>query len=56
MTAPVLRKIIPGATPGADNMFIMHFMVPHNMQASAPAPTDPQVYLTTLPPMKVYVK
>ncbi|XP_052702441.1 heme-binding protein 2-like [Crassostrea angulata] len=57
MTAPVLRTVIPGV--GRNNqqtMMEMHFMIPHNMQPFPPAPTDPTVYITTLPPLDVYVK
>ncbi|XP_069136615.1 heme-binding protein 2-like [Argopecten irradians] len=55
MTAPVLKRHAPGATPGAPSTHIMYFMVPHNMHASTPTPTDPSVYLVSLPPMIVYV-
>ncbi|XP_033750423.1 heme-binding protein 2-like [Pecten maximus] len=55
MTAPVLKRHVPGATPQAPSTHIMYFMVPHDMQVSTPAPTDPSVYLVSLPPMVVYV-
>ncbi|XP_069136614.1 heme-binding protein 2-like [Argopecten irradians] len=55
MTAPVLRRHVPGATPTTPSTYVMYFFVPHNMQTSAPAPTDPSVYLVDLPPMIVYV-
>ncbi|OWF47548.1 heme-binding protein 2-like [Mizuhopecten yessoensis] len=55
MTAPVLKHETPGATPGAASTHIMYFMVPHDMRVSTPAPTDPSVYLVTLPSMVVYV-
>ncbi|XP_060062814.1 heme-binding protein 2-like [Ylistrum balloti] len=56
MTAPVLKRHVPGANPQAASTHIMYFMVPHKMQDSTPAPTDPSVYFVTLPPMVVYVK
>ncbi|KAK3096902.1 hypothetical protein FSP39_004603 [Pinctada imbricata] len=56
MTAPVLNIVTPGSTNEQSSVYEMHFMIPHNMQPFPPAPTEPTVYITTLPPMDVYVK
>lgn len=57
MIGPWLMTVIPGV--GRNNqqtVMEMHFMIPHNMQPFPPAPTDPTVYITMLPPLDVYVK
>lgn len=58
MTVPVLTRISPGAGPACTSNFSMAFYQPSAYQAapaSAPAPSDPAVKLTSLPAMDVYV-
>lgn len=56
MTAPVLLKVEHGPGPTCESFFYQHFMVPFEFQNNPPAPTDPDVYITELPPFDVYVK
>jgi len=56
MTAPVLTTVAHGAGPNCASNFTMHFMLPHNNWAAPIAPTERGVFITTLPPMDVYVR
>ncbi|XP_064635331.1 heme-binding protein 2-like [Lineus longissimus] len=56
MTCPVLTKIKPGPGPTCESNFTRSFMVPFSHQPSAPAPTDKDVYLNSMPEMTVYVR
>jgi hypothetical protein len=57
MTAPVLNKVIPGAGPNCNSTFIVSFFTPYDYQTAAgpPAPTSPEVYIQTIPPLYVAV-
>ncbi|XP_052697489.1 heme-binding protein 2-like isoform X2 [Crassostrea angulata] len=57
MISPMLMTVYPGVGRNYEQSVMeMHFMIPHHMQPFPPAPTDPTVYITMLPPMDVYVK
>lgn len=56
MTAPVLTNITHGAGPDCESLFEMHFMIPFDLQEDTPIPTDPKLYITTLPQIEAYVK
>ena len=56
MTCPVLETVLHGVGPDCESNFTYHFMVPFVLQNSAPKPTNPAVYLTTLPEMSIYVR
>ena len=52
MTAPVAVQVIPGAGPFCQSTFIVSFFVPTLYQspnAAPPAPTNPDVFVETLP-------
>jgi len=55
MTAPVLMKVEHGQGPNCASNFTMHFMLPHDDWTSPIKPSNPNVYINTLPPMEVYV-
>ena len=54
MTAPVLDEI--DSLPNGLYNVTRRFMIPFEHQANPPAPTDPTVFITRLPAMKVYVE
>ncbi|KAJ8304508.1 hypothetical protein KUTeg_018091 [Tegillarca granosa] len=56
MTAPVLTNITHGAGPDCESLFEMHFMIPFDLQDDTPSPTDPKLYITTLPQIEAYVR
>uniref|UniRef100_K1PEJ3 Uncharacterized protein n=1 Tax=Magallana gigas TaxID=29159 RepID=K1PEJ3_MAGGI len=57
MIYPMLMTVYPEVGRNYEQSVMeMHFMIPHHMQPFPPAPTDPTVYITMLPPMDVYVK
>ncbi|XP_064635818.1 heme-binding protein 2-like [Lineus longissimus] len=56
MTCPVLTKVTPGQGPACESNFTESFMVPFSHQPKAPAPSDKDVYLSSMPEMTVYVK
>merc|ERR1711954_173421 len=56
MTAPVSMRIIPGPGPNCESNVTMSFLIPANLQETAPEPTDSQVYLEDRPEMKVASK
>ncbi len=60
MTAPVITKVEPGtclnpAQPCPD-LETMCFYLPKDHQDNTPVPNNPQVTVTTLPEMTVYVR
>ena len=55
MTAPVLNSIIPGPGPACANNFTMSFFVSPK-EGQPPQPSDPEVALTSLPKLRVYVR
>ena len=55
MTVPVATKITPGRGAHGATKFVVLFFVPFKYQATAPAPTNPNVELIKLPPMRAYV-
>ncbi|XP_026055715.1 heme-binding protein 2-like isoform X1 [Carassius auratus] len=56
MTAPVIVKVIESASKWQSSVYVLSFLLPSNYQASPPKPTDPSIYFTDTPDMKVYVK
>ncbi|XP_052792015.1 heme-binding protein 2-like [Mya arenaria] len=56
MTAPVVTEIVHGPGPDCESNFTMHFMVPFDLQANPPAPTESSVFIKRVPEMTVYVK
>jgi len=56
MTAPVVTEIIHGAGPDCESNFTMHFMVPFDLQANPPQPTEAGVFIKRVPEMTVYVR
>ncbi|XP_043091633.1 heme-binding protein 2 [Puntigrus tetrazona] len=56
MTAPVLIKVNDSASLWQSSVYGLSFLLPSKHQANPPKPTDPSVYLTNTPDMKVYVK
>ncbi|XP_016321153.1 heme-binding protein 2-like [Sinocyclocheilus anshuiensis] len=56
MTAPVLIKVNDSASMWQSAVYGLSFLLPSKYQANPPKPTDPSVYLTDTPDMKVYVK
>ena len=55
MTVPVAMKITPGPSLHDVTKFLVLFFVPFKYQATAAAPTNPNVELINLPPMRAYV-
>uniref|UniRef100_A0A671SXV9 Heme-binding protein 2-like n=1 Tax=Sinocyclocheilus anshuiensis TaxID=1608454 RepID=A0A671SXV9_9TELE len=56
MTAPVIIKVNDSASMWQSSVYALSFLLPSNYQANPPKPTDPSVYFTDTPDMKVYVK
>jgi len=56
MTAPVVTEIVHGPGPDCESNFTMHFMIPFDMQANPPQPTDPSVYIRYVPELTVIVR
>lgn len=56
MTSPVLTKVSHGPGPTCESDFFMYFMIPFNMQANTPKPTDSKAYIVDMPQMDVFVK
>ena len=54
MTAPVVTQYTP--TSGSYGNVSMFFMIPFNLQANPPAPTDADVFIERAPEMWFYVK
>ena len=52
MTAPVAVQVLPGKEP---SNYTVHFFVPYAYQANTPTPTNPNVFLTSLPELTAYV-
>ena len=57
MTSPVLNRIVPGAGPNCNSTFTVSFFAPYDYQTATgpPKPTNPDVYLQTIPPLYVAV-
>ena len=55
MTAPVINRIIPGAGPACESNFTLSFYVAPAV-ATPPAPTNPDVFLSKMSKMRVYVR
>jgi hypothetical protein len=55
MTAPVATLIEPGDGPFCKSNFTVSFFVPYSLQGKAPQPTNPDVYLQTVPSATMYV-
>merc|ERR1711937_831978 len=53
MTAPVSMRIIPGPGPNCESNVTMSFLIPADLQDTAPEPKDSEVYLEDRPEMKV---
>ena len=51
MTTPVTTQVFPGAGPFCASTFVVSFFLPNQFQAdgSAPLPTDPTVYISSIP-------
>lgn len=56
MTVPVAVEIQPGQGPFCKNNFTVNFFVPFEDQSDPAAPTDKDVYISTLPEFTAYVK
>ena len=56
MTAPVTVRIEPGAGPNCESTFIISFFIGQNFRQTPPKPTNPDVYLATVPEMDVYAR
>ncbi|XP_071795897.1 heme-binding protein 2-like [Asterias amurensis] len=56
MTAPVINRVIPGQGPTCADNFTVSFMVPFELQANTPMPTDSTIFMYTLPAHKSYVR
>jgi hypothetical protein len=56
MTAPVINRVIPGQGPTCADNFTVSFMVPFELQANPPKPTDSSIALTTIPAHQAYVR
>jgi len=54
MTAPVVT--VAERTSGPEANVTMYFLVPFDLQAAPPAPTDPAVYIAKSPQFSVYVR
>lgn len=55
MTAPVAVEIQPGQGPFCKNNFTVNFFIPFEDQASPVAPTNKDVFISTLPEFCAYV-
>jgi len=55
MTAPVIDRIIPGQGPACENNFTMSFFM-DPVVTDPPQPTEKDVFLSSLPEQRVYVK
>ena len=55
MTAPVITMIMPGQGPACENNFTTSFFMSPKVQ-NPPAPTGKDVFLQSMPQMKVYVR
>ncbi|XP_054770146.2 heme-binding protein 2-like [Lytechinus pictus] len=56
MTAPVARQYIPGQGPACETKYTMSFFVPREFTENTPKPKAPDVSITNLPQMTVFVK
>lgn len=56
MTAPVIIKVNESASIWQSSVYVLSFLLPSNYQANPPKPTDPSIYFTDTPDMKVYVR
>lgn len=56
MTVPVAVEIQPGQGPFCKNNFTINFFVPFEDQADPAAPTEEDVFISTLPAITAYVK
>ena len=56
MTAPVTIRTEPGAGPNCKSTFIISFFIGQNFRQNPPKPTNPDVYLDTVPEMDVYAR
>jgi len=56
MTAPVLRKVAPDGQDGMEGNMSTSFFVPYKNQPTVPKPTDPDLYIQTLPEITVYIR
>ncbi|PVD24894.1 hypothetical protein C0Q70_15384 [Pomacea canaliculata] len=54
MTAPVITRVIPGQGPACENNFTESFFI--SPQVDPPSPSNPKVFLSSLPKMLVYVR
>ncbi|KAH3828000.1 hypothetical protein DPMN_129948 [Dreissena polymorpha] len=55
MTCPVVTRIIPGQGPACESNFTMSFFVSPD-QKPAPKPTNPEVFLHSVPKFRAYVR
>ncbi|XP_046548675.1 heme-binding protein 2-like isoform X2 [Haliotis rubra] len=56
MTAPVATQVVPGAGPNCENTFTVSFYIPPEHQADPPKPTNPDVFISDWPEVKLAVK
>ena len=56
MTAPVTVRIEPGEGPNCESTFTVSFFIGNQFRDNPPKPTNPDVYLNTMPEMTVYAR
>merc|ERR1711963_107510 len=56
MTTPVLTTEMYGGCAHCPNLYIMHFMLPFDLQDKPPHPSAEDVYIVNMPPLDVYVR
>jgi len=56
MTAPVAIRVIPGQGPACESNFTISFFIPAEHSANPPTPSDSNVFFSTIPAHRAYVK
>nr|XP_054760536.1 heme-binding protein 2-like [Lytechinus pictus] len=56
MTAPVATRVIPGQGPACESNFTVSFFIPAQHSANPPIPSDSDVFFSTIPAHRAYVK
>ncbi|XP_067684355.1 heme-binding protein 2-like [Haliotis asinina] len=56
MTAPVATQVVPGAGPNCESTFTVSFYIPTEHQADPHKPTNPDVFISDWPEVKMAVK
>ncbi|XP_030833519.1 heme-binding protein 2-like [Strongylocentrotus purpuratus] len=56
MTVSVATRVIPGQGPACESNFTVSFYIPAEHSANPPAPSDSNVFFSTIPAHRAYVK